>query len=165
MQENRSLIEIVREYALARNTYETFSEEEYLQELNELSQEMFKKEDGIKYVYDQHQKEIELVENQINKMQRYLKVLLRGQESIKQYVISQFSNIGMLPAQSVFQPIKVSQSAGKVIIEDVSLIPYKYIRVKKIEEPDKKAILEALKNGEDVPGCRLVKSNYVRGIK
>ena len=165
MSENKSLIEMARDYAMARNIYETFNEEEYLVKLDELAEEMYLKEDGIKYIYDQHTKEIDLFKDRITKMQQYVKALERGQERIKQYVIDQFSMTNMLPNQSVFLPIKISQSAGSVQIDDPSLIPFEYIRIKQIQEPDKAAISKALKNGEKVPGCRLVFNDYVRGIK
>ena len=42
-----------------------------------------------------------------------------------------------------------------VVIDDEDLVPDDYMNVKVTTTPDKKAIAAALKEGEDIPGCRL----------
>lgn len=61
-----------------------------------------------------------------------------------------------------FETARVRYSYRKtasVQIDDATKIPKKYIRTKIEEAPDKVAIKDALKNGEDVPGCSLQETN------
>ena len=43
-------------------------------------------------------------------------------------------------------------------VEDVTLLPKEYKTVKVEEQPDKKAIKEAIKSGKEVPGAKLVEN-------
>jgi hypothetical protein len=42
-----------------------------------------------------------------------------------------------------------------VVVDDEDLVPDDYMSVKVVTAPDKKAIAAALKEGEEIPGCRL----------
>ena len=54
---------------------------------------------------------------------------------------------------------------SKVEIIDEDKIPSEYY-VEKIETRlDKRRILEELKEGNDIPGVRLIKNKHVRGLK
>ena len=162
---NRSLIEITRDLVLARNDYEIFNEEDLMARVDELYTELHQKEDGIYWLYKESEKEITLFEEQIKKLKAHTSVMKRAQERIKSLVMGTFSEVKQLPKYSVFNPIKVSQSAGAVDIIEEADIPDEYFVEVITKKLDKKRILKELKDGVRIPGVRLINNSYVRGLK
>ena len=161
----RKLSEITRDLVLATNEYEIFDDADLQAKIDELVAERSKKEDGIYFFYQDMEAEIDIFDKQIKKAQRYVRFLKRQQEGLKQYTIDMYSNTGELPKHSALNPIKISKSSGSVLVEEEELIPYEYWKKVTELKVDKKKILEDLKSGKQVPGCKLVKKSYVRGIK
>ena len=161
----RKLSEITRDLMLTTNEYEIFDDADLQVKIDELVAERSKKEDGIYFFYQDMDAEIDIFDKQIKKAQKYVRFLKRQQEGLKQYTIDMYANTGELPKHSALNPIKISESSGSVFVEQEDLIPYEYW--KKVEELkiNKKKILEDLKSGKEIPGCKLVKKSYVRGIK
>ena len=89
----------------------------------------------------------------------------KAQERIKSLVMGTFSEVKQLPKYSVFNPIKVSQSAGAVDIIEEADIPDEYFVEVITKKLDKKRILKELKDGVRIPGVRLINNSYVRGLK
>ena len=161
----RKLSEITRDLVLAHNEYEIFDDDDIQAKINELVAERSKKEDGIYFFYQDMEAEIEIFNKQIKKAQKYVKFLKKQQEGLKQYTVDMYSNTGELPKHSALNPIKVSESSGAVRIIDEAEIPSIYFYQKTETILRKKAILEDLKAGKEIPGVELVKKSYVRGIK
>ena len=162
---NRSLVEITRDLVLARNDYEIFNEEQLMERVDELFTELHQKEDGIFWLYKESEKEISLFEEQIKKLKNHTAIMKRAQERIKTLVRSTYAEVDQLPKHSVFNPIKVSQSSGAVDILNENDIPDEYFVEVITKKLDKKRILKELKDGERIPGVRLVTNSYVRGLK
>ncbi len=162
---NRSLVEITRDLVLARNDYEIFNEEQLMERVDELFTELHQKEDGIFWLYKESEKEISLFEEQIKKLKNHTAIMKRAQERIKTLVRSTYAEVDQLPKHSVFNPIKVSQSAGAVDVLNENDIPDEYFVEVITKKLDKKRILKELKDGERIPGVRLVTNSYVRGLK
>ena len=162
---NRSLIEITRDLVLARNDYEIFNEEDLMARVDELYTELHQKEDGIYWLYKESEKEITLFEEQIKKLKAHTSVMKKAQERIKGLVRGTYTEVNQLPKYSVFNPIKVSQSAGAVDVIEESDIPDEYFVEVITKKLDKKRILQELKEGARIPGVRLVTNTYVRGLK
>lgn len=59
--------------------------------------------------------------------------------------------------------IRLRDNPGSVEIFELSLVPEKFMRIPEPPPPapDKKAIADAIKSGEDVPGARITKSQRV----
>ncbi|QDP53418.1 MAG: hypothetical protein GOVbin4296_28 [Prokaryotic dsDNA virus sp.] len=161
----RSLIAITRDILVAQNEIEVFNSEEAELRLQELFQERFTKENGMQYLHGEIEGELILFSKQLDKLKAYIKFLKKSQESLKSYVVNTYADTNQLPSHDVFNPIKVLESAGSVDIIDEELIPDEYYITVTTQKLDKKAILNKLKEGEEVPGCRLIKKSYVRGIK
>ena len=162
---NRSLIEITRDLVLARNDYEIFNEEDLMARVDELYTELHQKEDGIYWLYKESEKEITLFEEQIKKLKAHTSAMKRAQERIKGLIRGTFAEVKQLPKHSVFNPIKVAQSAGAVDVIEESEIPDEYFVEVITKKLDKKRILQELKDGTRIPGVRLVSNSYVRGLK
>ena len=162
---NRSLVDITRDLVLARNDYEIFNEEDLMARVDELYTELHQKEDGIFWLYKESEKEITLFEEQIKKLKNHTNVMKRAQERLKSLVMGTYTEMQQLPKHSVFNPIKVSQSAGAVDVIEESDIPNEYFVEVVTKKLDKKRILQELKEGTRIPGVRLVTNTYVRGLK
>ena len=161
----RKLSDITRDLMLATNEYEIFNDADLQIKIDELVMERSKKEDGIFFFYADIEAEIVLFKKQIEKATKYVKFMQRQQENLKQYTIDMYSNTGELPKHSALNPIKVSTSGGSVEVIDESLIPGVYWYEKTETVLRKKVILEDLKAGKEIPGVKLNKKQYVRGIK
>ena len=161
----RKLSDITRDLVLATNEYEIFNDDDLQAKIDELVAERSKKEDGIYFFYQDIDAEIVLFKKQIEKATKYVKFMKRQQENLKQYTIDMYSNTGELPKHSALNPIKVSESGGSVEVIDESLIPGVYWYEKTETVLRKKVILEDLKAGKKIPGVKLNKKQYVRGIK
>lgn len=48
-----------------------------------------------------------------------------------------------------------------VLVDDVEHVPAEWLRVKTTTEPDKSAIMAALKNGQEITGCKLVENTNI----
>ena len=162
---SRSLVELTRDLVLAKNDYEIFNEEQLMERVDELFTELHQKEDGIFWLYKESEKEISLFEEQIKKLKNHTAIMKRAQERIKTLVRSTYVEVDQLPKHSVFNPIKVSQSSGAVDILNENDIPDEYFVEVITKKLDKKRILKELKDGERIPGVRLVTNSYVRGLK
>ena len=165
MSNNRSLVNITRDLISARYDVEIWENEEAIDLVDDLIKERFSKENGMQYLYGEMEGEIALFTKQKKRMEQYIKFLKNSQERLKTYVIEMYDITDNLPRCDVFNPIKISESAGSVDVIDESAIPQEYF-IEIIESRlDKKRILKELKEGTKIPGVRLHKKPYVRGIK
>ena len=161
----RALSEITRDLLLNSTEFEIFDSDELKEKVDSLRNERSKKEDGIYFFYKDFDKEIGLFNDQIAKAQRYVKWLKNEQERLKGYVVSQYQITGDLPKHTVLNPLKVRESAGAVDIIDEVKIPDEYWIEVVTRKIDKKRILKELKDGNEIPGVRLHKKDFVTGLK
>lgn len=165
MHMKRSFLDITRDMVLAKADYEIFNEEDLMKRVNELFQELRQKEDGVYWLYQESEKEVQMFETQIKKYQAHVAMMKKAQERLKQLVVNSYEQVKELPAHTDFNPIKIAQSGGKVDIIEEDNIPEEYFIEVISKKLDKKRILEELKGGADIPGVRLVKKSFVRGLK
>lgn len=140
-------------------------EESILAVLDDLYVELKQKEDGVYWLYKKSEKEIEMFEEQVSKMKKYIVSLKKGQERIKGLVITTHSEIGKLPKHSIFNPIRIQNSAGAVDIINEGAIPEEYWIIVESRKLDKRRILDELKSGTNIPGVRLKIKSFVNGLK
>jgi|TARA_Y100000310_G_scaffold318339_1_gene372265 hypothetical protein len=141
------------------------SPEERTIQLQDLFLELFDKEDGIYWLYVDNEKKVDMVKDHINKCKIVLNVIQRDNEQIKDLVINTHESLDSLPKHSIFNPIKIRNSSGAVLVEDESIIPKEYFVLVQEERLDKKRILKELKEGNKIPGVKLVKKPFVSGLK
>jgi hypothetical protein len=141
------------------------SPEERTIQLQDLFLELFDKEDGIYWLYVDNEKKVDMVKDHINKCKIVLNVIQRDNEQIKDLVINTHESLDSLPKHSIFNPIKIRNSSGAVFVEDESIIPKEYFVLVQEERLDKKRILKELKEGNKIPGVKLIKKPFVSGLK
>lgn len=76
---------------------------------------------------------------------------------VRAYLQTQMERTGVTRIECPYFKIAVRDNPPAVVIDSETSIPEKFMRVPEPPPPcpDKKAIAEALKTGEDVPGCHL----------
>ena len=161
----QSLSEITRDLLIAKNEYEIFESDDLKERIDQLRSEQYKKEDGIYFFYKDFDKEIDIFDEQIKKAQRYVKFLKNEQERMKAYVVSSHQLTGSLPKHSALNPIKIRESAGSVDVINEEIIPETYWVTVVTKKLDKKSILADLKAGKEIKGVRLVKKDFITGLK
>jgi hypothetical protein len=159
----RSLFDIATDIATA-STDLFANDEEIEQKLKVLYQELEVKEDGVYWLVDSFNKQIQMADEHIAKVQIEKKKRQNAIKSIKNMVIEAFSSINKLPAKSDFNPIKILEAASVEIIDE-SKIPQEYWNEVTVKKLNKRAILSALKKGTKIPGADLVKNLYAKGLK
>lgn len=84
-------------------------------------------------------------------------------ESIRQYLLMNMLFSGITKIECPQFVIAVKHNPPAVVIDDEKFIPAEYLTQPEppAPRPDKMKIRDALKAGEDVPGCRLVQSDRV----
>mgnify|MGYP003147308175 CR=1 FL=1 len=162
---SRALTEITRDLLIAKNEYEIFESDDLKERIDQLRDEQYKKEDGIYFFYKDFDKEIDIFDEQIKKAQHYVKFLKSEQERMKMYVIGQFQMTGTLPKHSALNPLKIRESAGAVDVIDETKIPDTYWVEYTSRKLDKKRILKELKDGDIIPGVRLIQKDFITGLK
>lgn len=85
------------------------------------------------------------------------KSIERRAESIRSYLKTNMERTGITKIESPQFMLSIKKNPPSVYVEAPELVPDQYMRVVPPPPPqiDKKAIGDALKAGEDVPGCRL----------
>lgn len=84
----------------------------------------------------------------------------RRSDSIRQYLLSNMVSAGITSVESAELSIKVKKNPPSVIVEDETVVPEQFKALPPPPPPpaprvDKKAVADAIKAGETVPGCRL----------
>ena len=140
------------------------SEGEIDEKLSVLYNELANKENGVYWYYKNLDKTIELATDYKKQMDDKIKKLKYTQNKLKDIVIDAYSDTEELPRYDEFNPIKILNSSSVDVIDEL-IIPMEYfIKVETIKL-DKKKLLQDLREGKKIPGCRLQRKPYVKGLK
>jgi len=105
------------------------------------------------------------LDNEIKRLQA-LKASAKGhQERLREYLRTNMEASGISKIECPLFKITLAKGRDVVEVVDADLIPNDYVNVKVTESPDKAAILKALKDGVEVPGCVMVKSKTSLRVK
>jgi|21_taG_2_1085346.scaffolds.fasta_scaffold20436_3 hypothetical protein len=164
----RTFKEITRDLSAQKsaNSMATIeNEDEMMLALEDLYKELKDKEDGVYWLYKKSESEIKMYQEQADKILKHVGQMKRAQEKLKSFVIHSHTSAGELPSQSVFNPIKIRESAGSVDVIDEEQIPEEYFVTVETKKLNKKELLKKLKEGNDVRGVRLKVKSFVNGLK
>lgn len=92
-----------------------------------------------------------------DQMAKRRKAIERRAESLKAYLKANMERTGILKIESPQFALAIKKNPPAVHVEAPELVPAKFMKTPPPPPPvlDKKAVADALKAGEDVPGCRL----------
>lgn len=99
--------------------------------------------------------EAETIDNEINRLKLRSDKLKKDGEWLREYVEREMRNANMLEIKSALFKIKLNMTPPRVEVLNQNDIPKQYIRTTLVVAPDKTAIKEALKSGQDVPGVEM----------
>lgn len=167
MEKSMSLYEINQSYA---NLFDRFEEGEVtpeeLQETgNMLAIELQNKSRNI----IGYEKSIELAistyKDEEKRLAERRKVLENKLDRYKEYVKKNMEQMGLQKIETPLGVLSICKTPASVEIIDESMIPNEYKIQKIVESVDKKAIKEAIQNGENIQGVKLVEDKTSLRIK
>ena len=99
----------------------------------------------------------EQIGNEINRLKANKDRVAARAKGIREYLLQNMQRCEISKIASPWFTLSVRNNPPKVIIHDPASVPQEYMRQPPIPapEPDKKAIAEALKRGEEVGDCYL----------
>ncbi len=88
------------------------------------------------------------------------KAIVNRAKRIRSYLQHQMERTGISKVECPYFKIAVRDNPPAVVIDSENSLPERFMRVPDppLPAPDKKAIMAAIKSGEDVPGCHLESS-------
>lgn len=167
MEKAMSLYEINKNYAELFDKFENeeISKEELQETGNMLAIELQNKSRNI----IGYEKSIELAINTYKDEEKRLaerrKVLENKLDRYKEYVKKNMEQMGLQKIETPLGVLSICKSPASVEILDESMIPNEYKTQKIVECVDKKAIKEAIQNGENIQGVKLVEDKTSLRIK
>lgn len=97
----------------------------------------------------------------IEQVKAKITTIENAQDFVKSEIKKSIQTLGQdLEGENYY--FKLAKAAPKVVIENEDLIVEPYIRYKQVCEVDKKAIGDALKKGESIPGAKLEENFSLR---
>lgn len=97
----------------------------------------------------------EACENEAKRLMDRAKRLKGNASTCKQRVLEVMQQLGREKIKRPLISITLAKPRQIVAVDDESKLTSEYVSTKVVRTPDKRLILECLKNGETVPGCRL----------
>lgn len=97
-----------------------------------------------------------MIETEIARLQRKKKVAENLRTRLLAYIKGCMEQADLQKIESPIITLRIQKNPPSVEVLAEDQLPARFIRIKQITEIDKSEMLTALKNGEDVPGARLV---------
>ena len=98
----------------------------------------------------------ELIDMEIARLHKKKRAAENLRTRLMEYVKSCMETADVQKIELPTVTIRIQKNPASVEVVDETKLPASYIRIKQVTEVDKKAILSALKNGDDIPGARLI---------
>lgn len=154
-QESKSLIMLSAEL----ETMLVESEGEITEAIAQHLSALATKVDGCVYMLERFSQINEFYKARAEKLERIAKAAKTAEERLKEYVKTTMQMTDKKEIEGDDFRIKLSPTAPKVNVVDESKLPNKFLVDKVVISPDKKAILQAVKTGEVVPGV-VIEENF-----
>ena len=126
------------------------------QRLDDTSLAFKDKVDGISKWMVNIDADVTALDNEIKRLQARKKVNANLHARLKEYIKEGMitANIKKMQAGTVMQA--VAKNPPSVEVTDKNLIPAKFVTIEMVKTIKKAVLLQALKDGEDVPGAKLI---------
>lgn len=158
------LYEIQKSYEILKDflEQENLNEEDFADAFKNIEGELSTKGTNLAYVIKEQEADIAKHEEEIKRLTSRKKVLENSVGRIKDYLFSTMIAMNVKDIDAGVFKIKIQKNAPSVNILDEKEIGSKWWRIETIEKLDKRGMLEALKNGEEVNGAEMVQSESLR---
>lgn len=107
------------------------------------------------FVTKQLESDAQACKDEAKRLSDRAKRLESNADTCKQRVIEVMQQLGKDKVKRQLLSITLAKPRQVVAIDDDTKLPREYVSTKVVRTPDKRLILECLKKGEMVPGCRL----------
>ena len=99
--------------------------------------------------------DVSVLDAEIKRLQARKKAITGNQERLKEYLRYNMEATGINKIKHPLFNITLGRPTVTAEVVDIDFIPDEYVTTEVVSKADKKAILKALKDGEEVPGAVL----------
>tara|TARA_R110001632_G_scaffold68317_1_gene160140 strand:+ start:610 stop:1089 length:480 start_codon:yes stop_codon:yes gene_type:complete len=99
--------------------------------------------------------DVEGIDKELKRLQTMKKAITNNQERLKEYLRYNMEITGINKIKHSLFSITLGKPTVTVEIVDIDFLPDNFVSTDVVMKADKKEILKALKNGEDIPGAVL----------
>lgn len=157
------LYELTEAYQNVSNLIEMgLPEEEIAQVLDTLEGAIEEKAGNIALMIQNMDADIEAIKAEESRLYDRRKALENKKTSLKQYLEDNFKAMGIKNVKTPTHTIALQNNPPGVYILDEKALPDVFLRHFEKWEPDKKMILQALKDGQEVPGAEIQQTQGLR---
>lgn len=157
-----TLYQIAAEYREAADTLAELDldEQTIADTLESISGDLTTKSQNVAFVIRNLEGMVEQIGVAVEAMQARAKAIQKRAERVREYLLMNMQMAGVQKIECPYFSLAVRENPAKVIVDDEKQIPAAYMTdpappPPPEPKPDKKLIAKALKDGHDVPGCRL----------
>lgn len=163
-----TLYQIASEYRDAANTLAELDidEQTLADTLESISGDLTAKSQNVAFVIRNIESSVEQINVAVEHMKARAQALGKRADRIREYLLQNMLMAGVQKIECPYFKLSVRENPPKVIVDDERQIPMAYMTdppppPPPAPKPDKKLIAQALKDGHDVPGCRLERGKRV----
>lgn len=124
--------------------------------LDAVQEEFNDKIDGCCRILAEFDRRNESCKAEMDRLKKRAQSITNRTESLKNYMLDAMRATGQSKVETDLFTVAIRKNPPKVEILDEDDIPERFIEIRTEEVVRKKEIVEALKAGEEVPGCSLV---------
>lgn len=157
-----TLYQIAAEYRDAANMLAELDIDEttLADTLESISSDLTTKSQNVAFVIRNLEGMVEQIGVAVEAMNARAKALEKRAERLREYLLMNMQMAGIQKIECPYFSLAVRENPPKVIVDDEKQIPIAYMTdpappPPPEPKPDKKLIAKAMKDGADVPGCRL----------
>lgn len=157
-----TLYEIATEYRQAADTLAELDldEQTVADTLESISGDLMTKGQNVAFVIRNLEAAAQQISVAVEAMNARAQAIEKRAERIREYLLQNMLMAGMQKMDCPYFKLTVRENPPKVVIDDERQIPAAYMTDPALPppppaKPDKKLIAQAIKDGFDVPGCRL----------
>lgn len=148
-----------------KNEEGELSPKEYQEKGEILAQELKNKGTSTQGYIISQEAEIKAIKEEIKRLKEYADKKEKRIERIKSNVKDALENLGIQKLETPIGTMSIAKNPPSVEIYDESLIPKEYKKEKVVIDIDKAAIKDALKNGKNVQGAKLIEDKTRLNIR
>lgn len=128
--------------------------------LESISGDLTTKSQNVAFVIKNLESAAEQISVAVEAMNARAEALEKRAERVREYLLQNMLMAGVQKIECPYFKLAVRENPPKVVVDDEAQIPAPYMTdpappPPPPSKPDKKLIAQALKDGNDVPGCRL----------
>lgn len=155
-----SLYELTESYRAVQALMFEAKDEDYFKALDMIEEGIESKADNIARIIRNNAADIEALKSEEKRLADRRKVLEAKIDRLKEYLQENMELTGKVKFKTQLFSFNIQNNPPSCIIDDENSLPKDYISYE--PKVDKKAILEQLKAGEEVPGAHMIQGRGLR---